>query len=589
VPLLVREGKPVLSPTIVGVTSNPLPQPVPLRYVEDEYEPGVTQATTHINVESHKPSMDGSEPVINKYVSLAHFKDDLWDARYAALVRYGEENGTCNIAYTLKIDLPDGTNTNLGQWLQDQRKEKRYGNLRADRAERLQTLVDAGLLEWRPTRYDEKKWMTRFEAVLAYAAENGNVEIPSGSDFTLSDGSKIDLAKWFSTEITELRAGRLNAKREQLIHEHLVAPGYLSEEALTSRARPRKVAPDDPLWQSKYEALISYGEAHGGDYNVPRSYSFIDASGKEILLGWWLHYQRTEHRKRALRPDREEKLNALIEHGFKWDASFHSNQWERRYEALLRFYEEFKTCNVPHSYKFRDDDGTIVSLGRWLEKQRRSKKLKTLSPDRDAKLQQLVDEGKLYWEIYDAERRSRSWQDKYNLLVAYGDMNGSCELPDNAVITTVDENGHTKKVQLGHWLQIQKSQRLHNKLEHERVQLLERLVDQGKLTWEIDPHGFLDAGTHVTTMHGNYGAAGEDSEEEEHEYAGSYQHVVPHQHAQQAGGIDHEGRGSYHEQANKRTKQEADEEDDEEDEDGDAEGDVVFSKGGRAKKPRYKV
>lgn len=84
---------------------------------------------------------------------------------------------------------------------------------------------------------------------------------------------------------------------------------------------------------------------------------------------------------------------------------------------------------MPHSYKFREEDGSIVALGRWLEKQRRSKKLKTLSPDREGKLQLLVDEGKLYWEIYDAERRSRSWQDKFNLLVAYGDMNGTCELP----------------------------------------------------------------------------------------------------------------------------------------------------------------
>jgi hypothetical protein len=67
-----------------------------------------------------------------------------------------------------------------GQWLQDQRKEKRYGNLRPDRHDRLNALVEEGLLDWRPTRYDEKKWLTRFEAVVAFAAENGNCEIPSG-------------------------------------------------------------------------------------------------------------------------------------------------------------------------------------------------------------------------------------------------------------------------------------------------------------------------------------------------------------------------------------------------------------------------
>jgi len=105
-------------------------------------------------------------------------------------------------------------------------------------------------------------------------------------------------------------------------------------------------------------------------------------------------------------------------------------------QALLRFYEEFKTCNVPHSYKFTDEDGSEIALGRWLEHQRRCKKLKTLSLDHDKKLQQLVDDKKLYWDIYEADRKFRQWQDHYNLLVAYGELNGTCDIPENAIVTT---------------------------------------------------------------------------------------------------------------------------------------------------------
>lgn len=36
---------------------------------------------------------------------------------------------------------------------------------------------------------------------------------------------------------------------------------------------------------------------------------------------------------------REEKLNSLVEHGFKWDASFKSEQWDKRYEVV-----ELLTC-----------------------------------------------------------------------------------------------------------------------------------------------------------------------------------------------------------------------------------------------------
>lgn len=75
---------------------------------------------TNLNI-NHNAKNDSQsstmEPVINKYVSLAHFKDDLWDARYQALVKYGEENGTCNVPYTYRCDLPDGTNTPLGMLL----------------------------------------------------------------------------------------------------------------------------------------------------------------------------------------------------------------------------------------------------------------------------------------------------------------------------------------------------------------------------------------------------------------------------------------------------------------------------------------
>lgn len=40
--------------------------------------------------------------------------------------------------------------------------------------------------------------------------------------------------------------------------------------------------------------------------------------------------------------DREEKLLALMEHGFRWDASYHSTQWEKRYEVLIRSFPDIK-------------------------------------------------------------------------------------------------------------------------------------------------------------------------------------------------------------------------------------------------------
>ena len=74
--------------------------------------------------------------------------------------------------------------------------------------------------------------------------------------------------------------------------------------------------------------------------------------------------------------------------------------WESMFTLLLRFNAEHKHCNVPQRYKFNDSlDGTITCLGRWLQFQRISQKKNRMPPDRLARMQHLVDEGKLFWDF----------------------------------------------------------------------------------------------------------------------------------------------------------------------------------------------
>lgn len=66
------------------------------------------------------------------------------------------------------------------------------------------------------------------------------------------------------------------------------------------------------------------------------------------------------------------------------------------------------------------------------------------------------------------------------------------------MITTVDENSHTKKVQLGHWLAVQKHAKANSKMEADRLAQFERLVAEGKLSWEIDPNASANHSDEVT-------------------------------------------------------------------------------------------
>ena len=81
--------------------------------------------------------------------------------------------------------------------------------------------------------------------------------------------------------------------------------------------------------------------------------------------------------------------------------------WHRNYAALLEYYKEHETCNVPFKTIYECDLGGlgenggvyhyVGNLGPWLNRQRKAKKgldNRKITPERQALLQKLVDEGK---------------------------------------------------------------------------------------------------------------------------------------------------------------------------------------------------
>ena len=82
-------------------------------------------------------------------------------------------------------------------------------------------------------------------------------------------------------------------------------------------------------------------------------------------------------------------------------------EWNTNYVALLWHYKEHGTCNVPSKAIYECDleglgeNGGVYhyvgNLGRWLDTQRQTNKgqnNKKITPERQALLQKLVDEGK---------------------------------------------------------------------------------------------------------------------------------------------------------------------------------------------------
>lgn len=421
---------------------------------------------------------------------------DKWDLRYECLVKFGDDHGHCNVPQKYIVTLPNNNQTlaqedkaiHLGKWLALQRTEKRHGKLSSARFLRLQLLVDEGKLDWEPNNADALKWEMKFNALLKYATENGNCRISKSQQFILKDGTTTQLYHWLNGELSLYRKGKLREDRVRLFSVHLINPGYLEINS--------KFNADEFNWEKKYQALLKYGAENSGNYNVPDKYEYLDEDGVVVKLGSWLQYQRGERRRKKLREDREEKLNVLVSHGFLWDVKSDSysgadtaiGSWNLKYELLLRYYNENDTCNVPDSYRVYNSDGKVIRLGRWLGKQRSLKKCGKLRLDRLNKLQDLVDNNKLLWELSSYEFLAQTWEEKFSLLVAYGNINGSCELPKNAIIISTNDKGESKEVKLGYWLFLQKTCRKNNKLKSDREMKLQLLVDAKKLSWDLNIH-----------------------------------------------------------------------------------------------------
>jgi hypothetical protein len=220
-----------------------------------------------------------------------------------------------------------------------------------------------------------------------------------------------------------------------------------SENSATVRMKKQ----GDYDWPRHYAALLQYCKEYG-HCNVNKRFKTEDYkcvlpglgddggdyhySGR---LAGWLSNQRA-HRKgkrgnnRKLPDDRLALLQSLVDEGIStfysfclfymnylctlgkllWDASdisgtrlLGSITWPINYAALLEYRRVHGHCNVPQASTFEcdlpnmaEDGGPLRyagSLGRWLMTQRQSKRgqRNSLSPEREALLQKLVDEGYL--------------------------------------------------------------------------------------------------------------------------------------------------------------------------------------------------
>ena len=146
---------------------------------------------------------------------------------------------------------------------------------------------------------------------------------------------------------------------------------------------------------------------------------------------------------------------------------------------MCTYIEEFGHSNVPDLYRAELDNGSSVLLNRWLSRQKKLQMMATLRPDREARIQELVDSGKVQWD----KRRYQlpnepSWATCMKMLEVYAGEHGSYNCRQDSVVKLKD-----KLFPLGVWLNVQRAAYRARRLPADQEAMLQELVDAKQMVW----------------------------------------------------------------------------------------------------------
>lgn len=133
----------------------------------------------------------------------------------------------------------------------------------------------------------------------------------------------------------------------------------------------------------KYNIASAYYE-HNGNLEIPEKFKTLngyeyDENG--INLGMWIHSQKQLYKKAKLSPERINLLKAI---GMRLE-TVNYNDWNENYALAQDYYEHHGNLEIPEKFKTLNGyeyDENGISLGMWIQKQRKSYKKEKLSPER---------------------------------------------------------------------------------------------------------------------------------------------------------------------------------------------------------------
>ena len=269
------------------------------------------------------------------------------------------------------------------------------------------------------------------------------------------------------------------------------ADGFLSEEqiakldAIGMRWETKK----DCSWNKNFAELLKYKEQYG---NIDVNPRYKTDSG--VALGRWISRLRMMYnagiQKTVLTDERIAALNQL---GMIWDKLDYI--WESYYQALVVYYRENGSVNVPKNY--RTDDG--LALGAWLRKIKmnyRTGEGASLTENQKERLEMLgID-------LSYAFSFEKQWEENYGKAKQYYKEHGNMDIPTGYVT----EDG----VALGQWVMRVRAavKQKHVVLTEQMRQQLEDIGVFGSASEVVEFEQYYAVLTEYYNEHGNIQMSG---------------------------------------------------------------------------------
>lgn len=265
---------------------------------------------------------------------------------------------------------------------------------------------------------------------------------------------------------------------------------------------------NDALWNLMFEALLQIGKQRG-NYNIPLDYSIGLADGTIMKIGLWLNKQRSLKASNSLSKPKLDRMQSLIDTGrFNWDSVKEDKvidpdqKWDDYLICLMQYGDTFGHYNVPSDHVTTLPDGTQAYLGQWLAEQKERLLNGSLPGPKEESLRGIIpntfqfgnqatsNSSQSLTDVSQSSQVARkgckgknidNWMIYFDALNKYCEQYGTCNVPYKVIYQLVDGT----PVRLGRWIDKQRQYYRKNRLKPARQELLQDLVNKGRLKWRL--------------------------------------------------------------------------------------------------------